>query len=225
MVLSVSGDVDGGSLIEAVKKVFGTLRKEEEMVLNRINISKHAAKKAIEMEKDQSLVLLGFPGADVRNPDRYAIDVMSSVLSGQSGRMFADLRNIQSLAYTLGCFQKTAIDTGLIVFYIATVSDKIADAKTGIAKEIDKIKKEPVTQEELDAAKRSLVSARRSAMQTNAFYSMTSALDELYGLGYDNLYKYKSEIEKVTAEDLRVAALKYFDENGAVEVVISPRAQ
>ena len=76
--------------------------------------------------------------------------------------------------------------------------------------------------EELDSAKREIISGYKMLMQTNGSYSFQSALDELYGLGYDNLYKYEENINKVTKEDVKRAADKYLDLNAYTEVVVGP---
>ena len=71
--------------------------------------------------------------------------------------------------------------------------------------------------------RRELVSARRIAAQTNSFYSMNAALDELYGLGADNVYKYESGIEKVTSPDVKRVAEKYLNPKVCAEVIISSK--
>jgi predicted Zn-dependent peptidase len=57
-------------------------------------------------------------------------------------------------------------------------------------------------------------------MQSNAFVSMASALDELYGLGHDDVFRYASAIEKVTAQGLVSAAKKYFTPGACARIRI-----
>ena len=173
------------------------------------------------MKKEQSLVVLGFVTTDLKNPDKYSLDILGSVLSGYSGRLFENLRNKSSLAYTLGSAQRTMVDTGFFALYAATTKDKIMPVKQGLIKEIDDIRKGGITDEELSSAKRELIAGFEIKKQANGFFAQTTALDELYGLGYEDIFKYGSAINKVTKDDLRRVAAKYFDLNRYSEIIIS----
>ncbi len=224
MVISISGDVDAQDLIKKLKGLFADL-KERNVVLPAVALTRidEVKKRSLEMDREESLVMAGFRSVSVKDPDRYPIEVMVSILSGQSGRMFDTLRGKESLAYTLGCIQKVALDTGFIAFYVATVKDAIPHSKEALSEEIRSIRETLAGADELAAAKRELIAAHDLSRQTNAFYSATSAMDELYGLGCDNLYRYREEIEKVTREDVKRVADKYLDSNARAEVVISSK--
>ena len=126
IVISVSGDVDTAKVIDAVSRDFSSLSGRSSTVPSAAFTKTAGTKRtALEMNKEESLVLMGFVTAPLKDPDRYAIEVMGSVLSGTSGRLFEELRNRQSLAYALGCVQKHALDTGFFAFYVATTKDKL----------------------------------------------------------------------------------------------------
>ncbi|MDP2933722.1 MAG: hypothetical protein Q8N81_06380, partial [bacterium] len=111
-----------------------------------------------------------------------------------------------------------------MALYIATTKDNIPQAKKQLLDEIDRIRKKDVEGDELDFAKRELLTSRRLEMQSNGFFAMTCALDELYGLGYDNLYKYTGRIERVSKEDIRRCADKYLDTKACSEIIIVPES-
>jgi len=167
--------------------------------------------------------LAGFETVDLKSPDRYALDVLGSILSGQSGRLFDTLRGKQSLAYTLGCVQRLGLDTGFLVLYVATTKDKIAQSKRALLNQIKDIKQRMVDDAELISAERELCTNYQLGTQTNMFFSSTTALDELYGRGYDNLYRYEGEINKVTKDDVKRVADKYLNLNAYAEVVVAPK--
>jgi len=100
--------------------------------------------------------------------------------------------------------------------------EKLPEAEKSLFGEINRIRSSGVTDDELAEAKRELSSRYQMAMQSNEFFTFNFAVEELRGLGYDNVYKYEAEIEKLTKEDLKVAANKYLDMDKSVEVVISP---
>jgi len=224
MVIAISGDVDAASVIGRLKAKFSDLRARELPSIAHAAVKPEKTKRAaLVMDKEESLVLVGYVTTTVSDPDRYTLDVLSSILSGASGRLFHELRNTMALAYTLGCVQKLGLSTGFFAVYVATTKDKIGITMKALAEEMRKIRQVPVTEEELACAKRELVSARRIAAQTNSFYSMNAALDELYGLGADNVYAYESGIGKVTSRDVKRVAEKYLNPKTSAEVIISSK--
>ena len=222
MVISLSGDVDPDEAFRKLTKTFAAL-KPGELPKTKVLLTPQdkLSVKNIVMEKEQSLVVLGFVTTNLKDPDRYALELLGSVLSGCSGRLFEALRNRSSLAYTLGSAQKAMVDTGFFALYAATTKDKIPAVREGLIKEVNDIRRSGITDEELANAKRELKAGFDIKKQTNAFFSQTTALDELYGLGYDNIFKYGPAIDRVTKEDVRRVADKYFDLNRYSEIVIS----
>jgi zinc protease len=88
--------------------------------------------------------------------------------------------------------------------------------------EISAIKQGLITESELDAVKKELICSQGVLMETNVSNSFQAALDELYGLGYDNLYKFENETNKVTKHDIIRVAKEYLDMNSCAEVIIQP---
>ena len=181
-----------------------------------------AKKELFKMDRSETLLVLGFKTISIKDPDRSALEVLDTILSGMSGRLFSAIRDKSALAYTLGCAQKLGVDTGFILFYVATTKEDLPMVKEKLYGQIKLIKETSVTDDELESAKKEMLSGYRLLMQTNASYSFQSALDELYGLGYENLYKYEERIKRVTKEDVKKVAEKYLDLNASTEVVIGP---
>ncbi|MFA6142279.1 MAG: pitrilysin family protein [Candidatus Omnitrophota bacterium] len=225
MVISVSGDIDTADVINKLTKVFSELKSGKIDISPAKEITRidKTIAKTLKMDKEQSLVSIGFQTANVKNPDRYCLDVIGSILSGYSGRLFSELRDKAHLSYALGSIQKYCRDTGFSIIYIATSVNRVEDAKNGLVEVIKGIKNDYISDEELTLAKRELITNYEIASQTNLFYSHNSALDELYGTGYDNLYKYKSMIDKVTKDDVRRVCRKYYDLDSCAELIITPK--
>ena len=222
-VIAVSGDIEPKEIFNKIETLFKDLEKRE--------IKKPSAKVAaidkvraeqIEMDKEQSLLMVGFNTIGINDPDKYPLEVLSAIFSGSAGRLFSSLREKLGLAYALGCEQKLGIDTGFMLFYVATAKPEIETSKKLLFDEITSVRENSVSDTELDDARKELISAHKMAMQTNAANSLQGALDELYGLGYDNMYKYEQEINKVKKEDIKRVADKYLDLNAYAEVVVSP---
>ena len=66
----------------------------------------------ISRNKQQSAAVLGFPGANIYDDDRYALDMLAEIVSGMGGRFFRAVRGDNALAYQVSGFQSFAADTG-----------------------------------------------------------------------------------------------------------------
>lgn len=221
MVISVSGDIDAGKVAQKVEDLFKSAsRRDLPKIASTADIPARVNKEAMKMDKEQALLMVGFKTVGVNDPDRYTLDMIETLLSGISGRLFASIRDKAGLSYALGCTQKLGVKTGFILFYVATTKDKVALAREKLFGEIKLIRDIPVTEEELDFAKKEAINNYKITMQANSVYAFQSALDELRGPGYDNLYKYEDGIRRVTREDIKRVCDKYLDLNAYTEVVI-----
>jgi zinc protease len=223
MIIAISGDIEPKNIFNKVDALFKEIQRRDLIKpLKKVPAAVSPGSTTLRMDKEQALLMLGFRTVAINNPDRYPLNVLSSLLSGTSGRLFIALREKSGLAYTMGSTQKLGLDTGFILFYVATTADKISESKKLLLNEISAIKQGLITDDELDAAKKEIVSYQNILMETNAANSFQSALDELYGLGYDNLYRFESEINKVTKYDIMDVANKYLDISSCAEVIIQP---
>lgn len=224
MVISVSGAVDAENAMKKIDKLFGDMKSGSlPESKNVVPIQGGGVSKTIEMEREESLLIMSFRTTTNKDPDKYALEVLGSIMSGHSGRLFHELRDKLSLAYTLGCVQRQLNNGGYLAFYVTTTADKIDESRKAILSQIRTIRSKATSGAELEIAKRELEVTHEINMQTNDFFAFTSAIDELNGLGCDNVYKYNREIEKVTADDITRVAVKYLDTASCVEIVIKPK--
>ena len=99
---------------------------------------------------------------------------------GQSGRLFNELRDKQSLAYSLSAFSLFGLETGSFGIYIGTSPDKRDGVIKGLWKELYMIQEEKVTEEELTKAKNVLISQYEMGLQTHGAQAMEMGLNETY---------------------------------------------
>jgi len=225
LVLAIVGDIDKDLAIEKVKKLFEDFPQRQ---TQPPEIKPEAPPDSIRIrevykEKSQVHIMLGFLGTTVRDPDRYALEVLNAILSGQGGRLFLELRDKKGLAYVVGSFSREGIDPGYLGVYIATAPEKAEEAINGILEELRKVITEPVSQEEIERAKKYLVGTYEISLQSSASQASDLALHEAYGLGYDFYKRYPKELLKVTAEDVFRVARKYIDLHRYVMAIIRPK--
>ncbi|MCO4759994.1 MAG: insulinase family protein [Myxococcales bacterium] len=175
-----------------------------------------------EADKAQAHVVLAFPGTRLDHPDRFPLAILSTVLSGQAGRLFLQLRDKQSLAYTVSSMSAEGLDAGHFAFYIGTSPDKVDTALSGLYGEIDKVLQTQITADELDRAKQLLSGGHAIGLQRSGARAATIGFNELYGLPRGAWSAWLSQMMAVTAADVQAAARRYLTVGQHVEAVLKP---
>ncbi|MBI5888562.1 MAG: insulinase family protein [Deltaproteobacteria bacterium] len=211
MVITIVGDVKTPFVIEKARSLFKGFKRSGGLLIKPLieerpnGISFTGATK----QKAQINIGIGFQGTYIGSADSYPLDVMTEVLAGQGGRLFVNLRDKESLAYSVSAFSKKGADPGIIGFYIGAAPSKKDAAIKGIMNELTKILSEKVTDAELSRAKNSLIGGYEIGLQEVSAQSADMANNEIYGLGYAFSKTYPKKIEAVTADDVQSAARKY----------------
>jgi zinc protease len=103
--------------------------------------------------KEQTALAMAFPCAAFGSADRFPLRVASAVLSGLAGRLFLELRDQRSLAYTVAAFPWLARRAGAVLCYIATSPAREEEAREAMLAELARASAEPPTPEELERAR------------------------------------------------------------------------
>ncbi len=178
-----------------------------------------------ELERAQTHVAYGFQVPGLGSSEGPALDLLAAYLSGMSGPLFRELRDQQSLAYTVQCGYNPGLNIGSFNFYIATDPSKVTAALAGFESIIERCRRELISPQELEGAKRYISGATKIRLQTIASRAGQAALNELYGLGLDYEEKRLAAIEKVTAEQVREVAAKYLLHQHAVLAIVGQAPQ
>lgn len=178
--------------------------------------------KQITLDKKQSHVIIGGRGTSVDSPDRFALEVLTTVMSGQSGRLFMDLRDRQSLAYSVGCTAIEGLQPGHLLVHMGTSPEKVEQAVKGLMEHLGRIGAEPVTETEMMRAKRYLIGTHAIELQRTGSRATTMALAERFGLGYAAHTRYAESIRNITAADVLAVARRYLNPADLVQVVVGP---
>ena len=223
LVWAAAGDINADHLAmriaDACPAVEGALpppqRRDPVFPTEKVLIQKQA-------DKAQAHIVLAFPGTRLDHVDRFPLAILSTVLSGQAGRLFLQLRDKQSLAYTVSSMGAEGIDAGHFAFYIGTSPDKVPEALAGLYSEIDKVLQAPITAEELDRAKQLLAGGHAIGLQRSGARSATIGFNELYGLPRDAYSTWVEQMLAVTTHDVRAAAQRYLTVGKHVEAILTP---
>ena len=159
----------------------------------------------------QTAFLMGFQAAPLGTPDYYALEVLQHVVSGMAGRFFRELRGKRSLAYTVMAGDMARPGAGYFYGYIAGDHRKEEAARRGMLEEFQRLKEEPVSEEELARAKSYMAGVTTIRLQTNSQRGGELVRNHLFGVGTDFTAHYLREISTVSAADVLRAARDCFD--------------
>lgn len=171
------------------------------------------------LNKEQTHIIYGFPGLTIRSEDRFALQVIQSVLAGQGGRLFLELRDKESLAYSVAPVKMEGIEGGYFGAYIGCSPEKGEKAIQMMKKEFEKLMQTPVSERELVSAKNYLIGRHDIDLQRTSSVVGSIIFDELYGNDYNETFKFAQRIEQVTAKHVQDLAQRLFAQPAVISAV------
>ncbi len=223
-VLSVFGNVKAAEVQQLFEQMLATM-KPGVLSLTNPAASKPILKKTeVESlrEKAQAVLMVGYRGAELFSADRAALELIDEASSDLGSRFFIRIREQMGLAYYVGSSQLQGLVPGMFVFYVGTDPEKVGAVKIALLEEIEKLATDGLTSEELVRAKKKLIGQQQISNQSNDALGYMTALDELYGLGFNHYQESEREIEAVTQEDVKRVAAKYFLSEPFVLATVRP---
>lgn len=161
---------------------------------------------------NQGRVSLGHLGIERNNPDQYAIELMNDVLggSGFTSRITNRVRSDEGLAYSAGSgFGVGTYYPGVFRAAFQSKSETVAQATQIVLDEIERIRKEPVSEEELQTVKNSAIEVFPRQFSSASATAGIFASDELTGRDPNYWRTYRDRIRAVTVADVQRVAQKY----------------
>ncbi|MGA2556521.1 MAG: pitrilysin family protein [Verrucomicrobiota bacterium] len=223
-VLAIFGDIRAEKARAAVQKYLGRW-KQTAPVLPALppNIDLTEIRRvAATRDKAQAVIVLGFPGTTLLQPDRYPLELLQEGCSDLGSRLFLRIREKLGLAYYVGAQNFLGLVPGYFAFYVGTAPEKLAEVEKELLAEAELLRAGGLTDEELRRAKAKVIGQRKISRQDLGSYAMSVALDELYGLGYQHFDTEDASYEAVTADQVRAAARKYLTPTAHVVSLIKP---
>lgn len=213
MVIAVSGQVSAPAVLEEVSRLFADLPSGTG-VADPVPPppAPEPSRKVVDRPAAQAQILFGYLAPPLQHPDYPAVKVLSSLLGGgMSGRLYAELRDKQGLAYVVGALYPSRRDPSFFVIHMGTAPENLARAEEGIRMEVERIRQLRASAEEVNRAKAYLLGTLAMDRRTNVRQAWYLAFFELGGVGYDFLDRYAARVETVTPEDVQRVARTYLD--------------
>jgi zinc protease len=218
-VIALVGDADPDELAALAAAAFGELRGGELAPLNAPVWPAREIQRVERRDKAQTALALLFPGPSRTDDARFASSMIAGVTSGLGGRFFDELRDKQSLGYTVHAFASERALAGAFVAYIATSPEKEEVARRGLLAEFAKLRESPVTAKELLQAQTYAIGTHAIRQQSGG--AVLGDMVDAWMFGrLAELQEFDARVLAVTAGQMRSIARDYFEESRRVEGII-----
>jgi zinc protease len=228
-ILAIVGDIRDAEALELVKKYFGAWppKNPPAQKFSPPASLERPVLKVIDKDLTQANIILGHIGIDRRNPDFYSVSVMNYILGGGgfSSRLVNRIRDELGLAYDVDSAFQANVMPGPFTVRLQTRNAAAKQAIAGVIAEIERIRTEGVTNEELADAKAYLVGSFPLRLDTTVKLAALLTLIELHGLGLSYFEDYPKAIMAVTKEDVHRVARRYLNPEAYALVVVAKQAE
>jgi zinc protease len=224
MILGISGDFDSAAMEAMLRAAFGDWAKGNPAQAADIQFTPapHGYYLIDKSDVNQSSIRMVELGMRRDNPDYYAAQVFNEAFGGGfSSRLFRNLRTAQGLAYDVGGGIGSSFDhLGIVRIEMGTKSATTIEAIQGIYRQIDDLKTNPISDEEIRRAKDSLLNSFVFNFDSPEKVLRERMAYEFYGYPPDFLERFRAGVEKVQAADVNRVAAKYVHKDQLAVLVV-----
>ena len=222
----VVGDVTAENVFALAKKYIEPIPRQEPPPPVRTKEPEQLGERRVTVSKPAQLPIemVAYHIPQTGNPDEWAIDIMQAVLTrGQSSRLYSRMVDKEQLVLNIGVFNSTNFDPGLLIFNMQPRSGvEPAKAEKVLFEELDRIRTQPVSDDELRKAKNQLLADHYRQLKTiNGRANLLGEYEVFYG-DYHKLYQVEQAYEAVTVADIQRVAAKYLTEKNRTVATLIP---
>jgi zinc protease len=197
----VVGDVEAADALDCVERVVRWEGRNESAASSLTMPTWSAASDVEHRDKQQSALAMAFPAGTAAEADRERLAVLCSMLSGLAGRLFDELRERRSLAYTVAAMRWQARQAGALLTYVATSPEREDEAREAMIAELRRVVTSPPDEPELDRAR--TYAAGLLAIARQHASSLAGELVEAWALdALDQPGKRAERLRAVTVDDV-----------------------
>ena len=218
-VIGFVSDADPDDLAELAARHFDKLRYSESPGVPATEWPEASIEASEQRDKAQTAMVLAWPAPLRSDNSRFDLAMLAGVASGLGGRFFEELRDKQSLCYTVQAAAGERRAAGTFHTYIAMSPEKEEAARQGLLLEIEKLREAPVTAEELDRARTFAIGVHQIRQQSGG--AVLGEIIDAWMFGeLRELDEFPSRVRAVTAAAIRDTARKYLDPGRRVEGIV-----
>ncbi|KAB0671446.1 insulinase family protein [Oryzomonas sagensis] len=230
VILAISGDFDRGALLRELNAVFGKPAITPPAALPDIPQPKAEFRPEViygKKEVNQTVIRMGHLGVTKDSPDIYALRIMDYILGGSfTSRLTMEIRTNQGLAYNVDSrFDVGRRFTGTFIAETETKAGSTGRAVSLMEEIIAGMTREPVSDQELKAAKDYIINSFMFGFTSPASIVTQRARLEFYGYAPGYLEGYRDNIARVTKEEVLAAARRHLRPEAFKLVVVGDAAK
>jgi predicted Zn-dependent peptidase len=215
LTVAIVGDVNPKKARKMVETYFGRLPTQPEPEpVETVEPEQQGERIAKVVAKSQPLVVVGYHRPDANHPDNAVFDAITDILGvGRTSRLYKSLVKEKKIAIQASAFSGITGSKypGLFIFYAFPAKDHTNEENLeAIYAEIERLKTEPVTKEELEKAKTRARANLIRQLNSNMGMAIQLTYFEVVTGDWRNLFRQIDRINAVTAEDIQRVAQEYF---------------
>jgi predicted Zn-dependent peptidase len=177
-------------------------------------------------DTEQYHMCLGGTGLSRHDDRRFALRVLDTIFGGtSSSRLFQEVRERRGLAYSVYSFTSAYSDTGQVGLYVGTRADNLVQALGVVGTELDRLRSQPATPEELSRAKENLKGRVVLALESTGARMNRLGSEVLANSPLMALDEVVQRIDAVSLEDLAALTDELWDPQRLSAAGIGPDAE
>lgn len=214
----IAGNINKESIIKLLEKHFGTIKPNNQQIVRvetKETVQNGERRLLLKKEAELPYVLIAYPVPNYPHKDSFALEVLSVILSsGKSSRLYKSLVYDSKVALNAFASYSGFYKQPFLFFLGGTASlEKTGlDIEKALLNEIEILKKDTVSERELQKAKNQIESSFILSQDSAHAKGLYTGIFEMLG-GWTQRDSYLDGIRGVTAEDIRYVANKYFSED------------
>jgi predicted Zn-dependent peptidase len=162
-------------------------------------------------DTEQYHICFGAPGIVRDDERRYGLAVLDSIFGGStSSRLFREVREKRGLAYSVGSYNEQYTDSGMVATYVGTREDNVEEACAVIGAELERLRSEPVSAEELARAKENVKGRLVLSSESTAARMSRISRATLFGLPIESLDAMLAKVDAVAVDELSELAAELY---------------
>ena len=228
-VMVVVGDVSSANVLTLAKKYLEPIPRQDPPPPIRTKEPEQLGERRVTVLRAAQLPLelVAYHVPETNNPDDTPLDVLEMVLArGQSSRLYSRLVDKEQLVINVQSFRQSSLDPGLLIFSLQPRSGvEPARAEKALFEELDRLRDQPLSDQELRKAKNQLLSNHYRELKTIAGRANLLGSYELFEGDYRKLYSVEQSVEAVTAADVQRVARQYLTERNRTVATLIPAAK
>lgn len=224
VLLSAVGNFNLDNLVNLLEESFDISNQKNDLIKDNSfePIIKDSSVEIKLGDKQQSHIMIGTYAPNTQSKDRFAFQIINSALSGMGGRLFLELRDKKSLAYTVSSFFSSTLEYGYFGIYIGCSPEKKEESIAAINSELLKLVNNGLTEEEIMRSKNYLIGKNDISFQRNSSVNARISQAFFYDLGLNEPFDFSSNIMNVSKKSINSAIESYLRDAVKVSVSIEP---